>query len=219
MASVTARSRRRLLLAAMLALVVAGSAVAVIATGATEGTDTPRRAPGASKLPRLLVASGGSSWRIRPAQILYTGEGTGRLEGLKGSGLVHPGALKWTSWTATQAMGSGAVWIDELGRVTARPVQVRAFRPVRGHFTRLTLRYSYHGKRYIDRRRLWRTGVLRTHSSGATAPSATRRHAGLGPCSGMTPSRFALGLVAGKRATVAFDASNLGQAGPLGHTL
>ena len=78
--------------------------------------------------------------------------------------LLGDGHLKWASWTRTQATGSGAVWLDSCtpdcaqGKFTAHAVKVRVFRPVRGRFTRLTLRYSYRGKRYIDTRGIWRTG-------------------------------------------------------------
>lgn len=67
-------------------------------------------------------------------------------------------------WTHTQATGTGAVWIDDCnpdcasGTFTAHAVNVTAFRPVGRHFTRLTLRYRYHGKRVIDRRGIGRTG-------------------------------------------------------------
>jgi hypothetical protein len=121
---------------------------------------------GATGLPRLLGDGphGRLTWQIRPAHILYTGDGSGRLGGFDGTGAAHPGHLKWASWTRTQATGSGAVWLDSCtpdcaqGKFTAHAAKVRAFRPVKGRFTRLTLRYSYHGKRYIDRRGIWRTG-------------------------------------------------------------
>jgi hypothetical protein len=113
---------------------------------------------GATRLPRLLANDGGHIWQVRPAQILYTGDGSGRLGGFDGTGLVHPGHVKWASWTQTEAVGSGAVWIDDLGTVTAHRAEVTAFRRVEGRFTRLTLRYSYHGKLYVDRRGIRRTG-------------------------------------------------------------
>jgi len=71
---------------------------------------------------------------------------------------VHPGHLKWESWTKSRAKGTGAVWLDDLGKVTSHKVTVIAFRPVQGRFTRLTLRYRYHGKRVVDRRGVARTG-------------------------------------------------------------
>jgi len=102
--------------------------------------------------------------QVRPADawILYTGDGSGRLGGVGGTSLVHPGHLKWDSWTKTQAIGSGAVWLDDNFQHTVRKdgVTVRAFRPINGHFTRLTLRYSDGGKHYIDTRSIGRSGSL-----------------------------------------------------------
>jgi hypothetical protein len=123
-------------------------------------------APGATRLPRLLgdAPHGRLTWQIRPAHILYTGDGSGRLGGFDGKGAAHPGRLRWASWTPTQATGSGAVWLDSCtpscaqGTFTAHAVEVRAFRPVRGRFTRLTLRYGYRGKRHVDTRGIRRTG-------------------------------------------------------------
>ena len=128
-------------------------------------------APASTRLPRLLGDGphGRLTWQTRPAQIVYTGDGSGVLGGFDGTGArhaAHPGHLKWAIWTATQAKGSGAVWVDDCtpdcarGKFTAHAVKVRAFRPVKGRFTRLTLRYSYHGKHYVDRRGIWRTGTF-----------------------------------------------------------
>lgn len=119
-----------------------------------------------ARQPRLLADGphGVLTWQVRPAHILYTGDGSGRLGGFDGTGAAHPGDLKWTTLTRTQATGSGAVWLDNCtpdcadGKFTAYAVKVRAFRPVKGRFTRLTLRYSYHGKRRVDTRGIRRTG-------------------------------------------------------------
>lgn len=100
------------------------------------------------------------TWQVRPASILYTGDGSGILGGFDGTGARHPGHLKWQSWTPTRAAGSGAVWIDDCtpscanGTFTAHAVKVVAFRPEHGHFTRLTLRYHAPGsaKRWGIRR-------------------------------------------------------------------
>ena len=123
---------------------------------------------GSTRLPRLLADGphGRLTWQVRPAHILYTGDGSGVLGGLDGTGAAHPGHIKWASWTRTGATGSGMVWIDDCtpdcadGTFTAHRVKVKAFRPVRGHFTRLTLGYTYRGKRYIDRRGIWHTGSV-----------------------------------------------------------
>lgn len=98
------------------------------------------------------------TWQVRPANIVYTGDGSGVLGGFDGNGPAHPGDLTWNSWTPKKATASGAVWLDDCapscaaGSFTPRSVKVTAFRPVGGHFTRLTMRFSYHDKLYIDRR-------------------------------------------------------------------
>jgi hypothetical protein len=111
-------------------------------------------------LPKLLADGPHFSltWQVHPAHIVYTGDGSGVLGGFDGSGIAHPGHLAWSSWTETRASGSGAVWIDNCtpdcagGKFTAHAVGLVAFRPVRGRFTRLTLTYTYKGKRWVDKR-------------------------------------------------------------------
>jgi hypothetical protein len=104
------------------------------------------------------------TWQVRPASILYTGDSSAILGGFDGTGIRHPGHLKWSSWTTTRAAGSGAVWIDDCtpscasGTFTARAVKVVASRPEHGYFTRLTLRY--HGP---SRAKRW--GIRRSGSS------------------------------------------------------
>jgi hypothetical protein len=124
-------------------------------------------AVGSRGLPRLLATSVHGHryvWQIRPAEIVYTGDGSGVLGGFDGTGAAHPGHLKWSTWTRKQATGSGAVWLDNCipycssGTFKAYAVSVRAFRTVKGRFTRLTLRFSYQGKRTVDRRGIWRVG-------------------------------------------------------------
>jgi hypothetical protein len=140
----------------------AAAAVAALCVAPAGGT--------AHSLPKLLGDSRSRpgyccSWQIRPASIVYTGDGSGVLGGVDGvDGRNRPGHLSWRKWARTQALGSGAVWLDDCtpdcakGTFHPYPVQVVAFRPVKGHFTRLTLRYTYHGKREIDRR-----GISRAH--------------------------------------------------------
>ena len=105
-------------------------------------------------------------WQVKPASILYTGDGSAILGGFDGTGAAHPGHLKWLKWSTSRAAGSGAVWIDNCrpncanGTFTARAVKVLAFRPVRGHFTRLTLRYR-------GPRRAKRWGIRRIGGSWA----------------------------------------------------
>ena len=108
-------------------------------------------ASASTPLPTLLgdAAHFRLTWQVRPASILYTGDSTAILGGWDGRGIAHPGHLKWLTWTTNDATASGAVWLDNCspscanGTFKARSVTVHAFRPVHGHFTRLTL--SYHG--------------------------------------------------------------------------
>ena len=88
------------------------------------------------------------------------------LGGFTGKGpFPRFGRLNWPSWTDTQAQGSGAVWLDDCtpncaqGAFHPYASQVRAFAPHGGHFTRLTLRYSYKGKRVIERLGIARFGA------------------------------------------------------------
>jgi hypothetical protein len=114
----------------------------------------------AQALPGLLTQIGrGPLFAVRPAQIVYTGDGSGVLGGFSGKG-PYPrfGRLRWSMWNNRQAMGSGAVWLDDCqpdcadGTFHPYAVKVHAFRPQAGHFTRLTLRYGYEGKETVDRR-------------------------------------------------------------------
>lgn len=96
---------------------------------------------------------------VRPAQIVYTGDGSGVLGGFTGKGpLRNFGQLRWSTWNDSQARGAGAVWLDDCtpncaeGTFHPYAVRVRVFAPQGGHFTRLTLNYTYKGKRIIDRR-------------------------------------------------------------------
>ena len=164
-------SRKRWLAASALAACVSWSVLVPVA-------------PGAARLPTLLAdgpRGRAYTWQVRPAQITYTGDGSGILGGSGGTSAAHPGRLKWTGWTRTGATGSGTVWIDDCkpdcadGTFNGHRVKVNAFRPVKGHFTRLTLRYTYRGKRSIDRRGIWQTGGYGATTSSAGSSSASAR--------------------------------------------
>ncbi len=109
------------------------------------------------RLPGLPTGLGdGKQLVVRPVEIVYTGDASGVLGGFDGTGRDgHFGHLRWSQWTPTRAVGSGAVWAQDCycarGRFIPYAVAVRASAPKRGHFTVLTLRYRYHGKRVIDR--------------------------------------------------------------------
>jgi hypothetical protein len=108
--------------------------------------------------PKVLTQRPHHLFQVRPAWISYTGDGTGFIGGSDGSGPADPGHLRWRRYTHRQASARGVVWLNDCepdcadGRFHARPAKVHVFRPRHGRFTRLTLKYRYRGKRYVDRR-------------------------------------------------------------------
>jgi hypothetical protein len=123
-------------------------------------------ASGSNQQPTLLgdAAHFHLTWQVKPASILYTGDGSGILGGFDGTGVAHPGHLKWLTWTTRRAVGSGAVWIDNCTPTCAHGIfvpdgaKVVASRAVGGHFTRLSLRYIYRGKSRFERFGIRRIG-------------------------------------------------------------
>lgn len=119
-------------------------------------------------LPELLgsgVDGTGAGLLVRPAEILYTGDGSGELGGFDGTGKNGDvGHLRWSSWTRKRAFGTGAVWLDDCtpncaaGRFSPHAVKVRVFRPIGVVFTRLTLSYTDAGRTIVDRRTLEQHG-------------------------------------------------------------
>ncbi len=120
----------------------------------------------AQALPGLLTQTGhGPPFVVRPAQIVYTGDGSGVLGGFSGTGpFPRFGSLSWSTWSRRQATGTGAVWLDDCepscaqGTFHPYAVRVRASAPHAGHFTRLTLRYEYENKEVVDRRAVEKVG-------------------------------------------------------------
>jgi hypothetical protein len=117
-------------------------------------------------LPTLLGNSvkGSSKLLVRPAEIIYTGDGSGILGGFdggKGKGFGH---LRWTRWTTGSAFAHGADWIDDCrpdcagGTFTPHAATVNAFRPRNGRFTRLTINSSYRGKPLVSHMKLVKSG-------------------------------------------------------------
>lgn len=94
--------------------------------------------------------------QARPNVIVYTGDGSGFFagHGVAGRRQAHPPHLHWTSWTALQARGWGADWIDNCtpncahGRFTPYNVNLHAYRPrhLGGWlvFTRLAVTFTSH---------------------------------------------------------------------------
>jgi hypothetical protein len=113
--------------------------------------------------PKVLTQRPHHMFQVRPAWIGYTGDGTGFIGGADGSGAAHPGHLHWRRYAHRQASARGVVWLNDCepdcadGMFHSVPARVHVYRPRRGHFTRLTLKYRYRGHRYVDRRALRHT--------------------------------------------------------------
>jgi hypothetical protein len=133
----------------------------------------PASASGAT-LPGLLTGEPGKVFVVRPPEVAYTGDSTGFLGGFDGNGRYrHDGHLKWSRWTATEALGTGAVWLDNClpdcaqGKPSPYAVAVRAFDRQGNHYGRLTLRYRYEHKPVVDRRYIVKVGSSYEYSLAA----------------------------------------------------
>lgn len=113
--------------------------------------------------PTTFTGKSTRSFAVKPATIAYTGDGSALIGG-KGGTIRKPGHLRWTTYGAQEGRARGAVYVNDCepscadGTFGARAVRVRVFRPRDGHFTRLTLRYRYGGRRVVDRRTVERGG-------------------------------------------------------------
>ena len=104
----------------------------------------------------------GQTPRVRPPEIVYTGDGTGFFAG-RGRAGYHPkfGHLHWTEWTATEAKAWGADWLDNCNPDCAGgyrkpfPVNLDLYRPRRtlGYlvFTRIKVTYTKKAEPYTHR--------------------------------------------------------------------
>lgn len=90
--------------------------------------------------------------KVKPKTIVYTGDGSGFFAGATKVSKRNFGRLRWTKWTSSEALGSGANWIDNCtpycynGTITGYPVTLKLTRPrvIGGHdvFTRLRVTYT-----------------------------------------------------------------------------
>jgi hypothetical protein len=115
-------------------------------------------AAGAATLPGAVADGGtvkqGKNVLVRPKQIVYSGDGSGFLAGPGKAGRhPQPGKLKWSSWTAGAALGSGDDWLNNCepfcaaGTFSQHAVNVKLYRPRTmlrlSVFTRMTLHYTH----------------------------------------------------------------------------
>jgi hypothetical protein len=127
---------------------------------------------------RILVSDGvgqpGKTLKIKPFQIIWTGDAAGVFAG-RGTASNHPkfGRLHWSKWTANEGRATGANWLNDCipfcaaGKFTPFNVNLTAYRPrvLSGFkvFTRLKVVYTGavpHGYK--------RTGVFTIDHRGKT---------------------------------------------------
>jgi hypothetical protein len=106
------------------------------------------------QVPIYNSSLGGSYLRVKPYVITYTGDDTGFLAG-QGQASHHPksGRLRWRAWNDTEALATGADWIDNClpncatGLRYPFPVRLELYRPRReggyGFFTRMRVTYTH----------------------------------------------------------------------------
>lgn len=117
----------------------------------------------AAHLPRVQSGTG-KGFQVRPGVIAYTGDGSAIIGGLNGTSVRHLGALHWSTYNGTHGKALGLLWLNNCtpdcadGKFSSARVHVEAFAPRHGHFTRLTLRYTYRGHHRVDRLELKRFG-------------------------------------------------------------
>jgi hypothetical protein len=102
----------------------------------------------------------------RPATISYTENNerqiAGSYNGPAPTAGPDLGPLNWTVYTETEARAAGIAYAQDCSAVTCNdagfkpfPATVRAFAPQHGHFTRLTITYTYHGSTVIEHNHLY----------------------------------------------------------------
>ena len=127
------------ILAVLAALTLAASASAAALPGAVLSGAPPKA---------------GKNVKVRPKQIVYTGDGTGFLAGPGTAGRrPKPSNLKWSSWTTSAAQGTGDDWVNNCepfcaaGKFSRHAVTITLFRPrtLLGLrvFTRMRVHYTH----------------------------------------------------------------------------
>jgi len=145
-------SPARSTVAALAALLVLTGCCVGIARAATVDAHATRvtltAATTAASNPLLLTEDFTTSFAVKPASILPTGDGSiviGKL-GKRG----HD--IRWHVWTASRAFGLTPVWIDNGIPSVAKGTwhrywgSINASRVRNGRFTRMTVRYRKDGK-------------------------------------------------------------------------
>jgi hypothetical protein len=109
---------------------------------------------------RPKLHDGSEGYKVRPATILVSGDGSGVLGG-KGFGEPPDyGTIRWTKFRRSGARGRGRMFINDCdpdcagGTMHSTRAAIRAWRVRKGHYTRLSARYEHDGDTTTTRWRL-----------------------------------------------------------------
>jgi hypothetical protein len=121
-------------------------------------------------LPRV-ISEGTAPPKVKPATIVYTGDGSGLFAGATAVSKTNFGSLHWSKWNKKKAVGSGANWLNDCkpncakGKFHSYPVTLKLTRPrtVAGKhiFTRMTVTYTQNLPAHAVKTTIWKV----THST------------------------------------------------------
>jgi hypothetical protein len=112
---------------------------------------------------RPKLHDGVDGFKVRPAEILVSNDGSGWLGGAGFGEPLDHGAIRWTRFRRSGARGIGRVFVGDCdpdcagGTFSSWKAVIRARRVRRGHYTRLSAAYQRDGNRVVARWRLVRS--------------------------------------------------------------
>jgi len=117
--------------------------------------------PAAGQQVELATQDPEDELQVRPRIVSYTGDGTGYLGGRASRpGHQDHGGLRWRSWKRGSAFATGFAWLNNCRPDCARGhfhpyrATVRVRRPQHAIFTRMTIKFRFHGHQTYDHRAL-----------------------------------------------------------------
>lgn len=109
---------------------------------------------------RPKLHDGSSGFKVRPATILVSGDGSGWLGGDGYGDVGDYGRIRWTKFRQSGARGDGRVFVNDCdpdcagGTFSNWKAVIRAWRVRKGRYTLLSARYERDGDTVTDRWKL-----------------------------------------------------------------
>jgi opacity protein-like surface antigen len=112
------------------------------------------------------VTSEGPGAKVKPAAIVYTGDGSALFAGAQKVSKTNFGSLHWSKWTKKKAVGTGGNWLNDCkpscaaGKFHGYPVKLTLTSPkkVAGKhiFTRMTVTYTQNLPAHATKTTTWK---------------------------------------------------------------